>query len=283
MNWSKSCSTLQCISPILVRQATRRDYVPCGACNYCLSNKRADWTFRVLNELKTASTAAFLTMTYSDEHIRYDETSGEQTLSKIDVQLFTKRLRKAQAKVSPERLRYYTVGEYGTETSRPHVHSIMFNVDPSLKNRLPSFWPHGHMDIDEVNHGSIHYVTKYVVNRVGDYEGRQKPFSLISNKPGLGSNYLTPEMLKWHQDEKRTYTQQLGQTQRLPRYYKDKIFPPAVRARLAAEGIILSDEAYHKELDRLRRFHPDPAAYIEESARYVHDHITEKINDKNKF
>lgn len=257
--------------------------MPCGACNYCLGNKRADWTFRVLNELKTASTAVFLTMTYDDKHVRYDETSGEQTLCKRDVQLFTKVLRKANAKISPEKLRYYTVGEYGTETSRPHYHSIMFNVDPGLKNKLPTFWPHGHMDVDEVTHGSIHYVTKYVINRPGDYSGREKPFALISNKPGLGSNYLTPQMIQWHLDEKRTYTQQLGQTQRLPRYYKDKIFTKAVRARLAAEGITLSDEAYHKELQYLEKFHPDPAAYYDEAIRYVHDHITEKLNDKNKF
>lgn len=221
-------------------------------------------------------------MTYDDNHVRYDETSGEQTLCKRDVQLFTKSLRKAQAKISEDRLRYYTVGEYGTQTSRPHYHSIMFNVDPSIKNRLPTFWPHGHMDIDEVTHGSIHYVTKYVINRIGDYTGRQKPFSLISSKPGIGANYLTTHT-QWHLDEKRTYTQQLGQTQRLPRYYKDKIFTPAVRARLAAQGVQLSDEAYHKELDRLKKFHPDPAAYIDESARWHHDHITEKLNDKNKF
>lgn len=257
--------------------------MPCGACNYCLGNKRGDWTLRVLNELKTASTAAFLTMTYDDKHVHYDEISGEQTLDKRDVQLFTKSLRKAQSKISDEKLRYYTVGEYGTKGSRPHVHSIMFNVDPGLKDKLPSFWPHGHMDIDEVNHGSIHYVTKYVINRPGDYTGRQKPFALISSKPGLGAGYLTPQMIKWHLDENRTYTQQLGQTQRLPRYYKDKIFTKAVRSRLAAEGVVLSDEAYHKELARLRKFHPDPAAYIDESARYIHDHITEKINDKNKF
>lgn len=257
--------------------------MPCGACNYCLGNKRGDWTFRVLNELKMASTASFLTMTYDDKHVRYDESSGEQTLCKRDVQLFTKSLRKANALVSDLKLRYYTVGEYGTQTSRPHYHSIMFNVDPSLTGRLPTFWPHGHMQVDPVTHATIHYVTKYVINRPGDYTGRQKPFSLISNKPGLGAGYLTPQMIQWHLDEKRTYTQQLGQTQRLPRYYKDKIFTPAVRARLAAEGVVLADQAYHKELQRLEQYHPDPAAYYDESARYVHDSITKKLNDKNKF
>lgn len=266
----------------MVRQASRRDYVPCGKCNYCLGNKRADWTFRVLNELKTASTAVFLTMTYDDDHVQYDETSGEQTLCKRHMQLFTKSLRKAQAKISTDKLRYYSVGEYGTETSRPHYHSIMFNLDDSIVRRIQTYWPHGHVDVDQVTHGSVHYVTKYVINRTGDYSGRQKPFALISSKPGLGSNYLKTHT-QWHLDEKRTYTQLLGETQRLPRYYKDKIFTPAVRARLAAEGIKLSDEAYHKELDRLRKYHTDPASYIEESARYIHDNITKKINDKNKF
>lgn len=229
-----------------------------------------------------ASTALFLTMTYSDQNVRYDETSGEQTLRKEDVQLFKKRLRKAQDKINGEKLRYYTVGEYGTKTSRPHYHSILFNLDASVQVRLPAIWGLGHVHAEPVNTGTIHYVTKYVINRNGDYTGREKPFSLISNKPGIGSNYLTTHT-QWHLDEKRTYTQQLGETQRLPRYYKDKIFTPAVRARLAAEGIALSDEAYHKELDRLRKFHSDPAAYIDESARYVHDNITQKINDKNKF
>lgn len=273
---------MRCISPLLIRNGSERNTVPCGLCNYCLETKRADWSFRLSQELKIASSALFLTMTYDDDKIRYDSTTGEQTLCKEDVQLFKKRLRKEQAKLTDAKIRYYTVGEYGTRTSRPHYHSIMFNLDQELFPEIQAIWKGGHVKIGTVTPASIHYVTKYVVNRPGDYSGREPPFALMSRKPGIGANYLGTHKM-FHRIHQRSYTQVNGVLGRLPRFYKDKIFHPFERQRMAAEYLAQSDADYLAELDRLSKYHPDPSAYYDECVAGQHDRITNKINELNKF
>lgn len=273
----------RCISPILVRNANRRDYVPCGKCNNCLQTKRASWSFRLLQELKTAHTARFLSFTYDDKTIPYNPESGEQSLCKRDVQLFFKRLRKEQAKISKHSIRYYTVGEYGTKTSRPHYHSIMFNLDNSLVNDLPEIWQNGICYVGEVNIASIHYTTKYVINRTGnDYEGREAPFALMSRRPGIGFNYVDTHR-QWHRDDLRTYTQVNGIKQALPRYYREKMFEPWEREHLARLQQTMSKEQYWSTIERLKAFHADPMAYYDESMRYAHDQLTYRLNEKDKF
>lgn len=272
----------KCITPILVRNGNRRDWVPCGKCNFCLQNKRASWSFRLSQELKTASSADFLTFTYDDSEIPYHPDTGEQSLDKRDVQLFFKRLRKKQAEISEHGIRYYTVGEYGTKTSRPHYHSIMFNLDKRVVNDLPKLWGKGLIHVGDVNPASINYVTKYVINKVGDYSGREPPFALMSRRPGIGFNYVDTHT-KWHRDDMRTYTQVNGVKAALPRYYREKMFEPWERAHMARMQMSMSSERYWAEVKRLNAFHEDPQYYLEEAQRYAHDQITKKLNDKNKI
>ena len=119
--------------------------IPCGQCTGCKLRKRKDWSTRMELEAYSHDKESiwFITLTYDDEHVPTQDTeTGEifkggvnvwrdaserprtvQTLSVEDVQLFMKRLRKAVS--GP--LRYFLVGEYGDNTSRPHYHpySIM--------------------------------------------------------------------------------------------------------------------------------------------------------------
>lgn len=272
---------MRCISPILVRQSGRRDFVPCGKCNFCLETKRSDWTFRLQSELKDSLTSSFLTFTYTDESVPHSD-AGLLTLCKRDVQLFTKRLRFENAKVCDWPVRYYTVGEYGTRTVRPHYHSIMFNVHSSVVNDLPALWGKGHFKIGTVETASIHYVAKYVINRVGEYSGREPPFALMSKRPGIGARYLRTHR-DWHKSGLRNYTKEHGQISRLPRYYKDKFFNSHERALLAANAVDHSTAAYLDEIERIAPFHEDPYYYFEERSRVEHETITSKINDKNIF
>lgn len=184
---------MRCISPVLVRSNGRRDFVPCGKCNFCLQVKRSDWTFRLLQEYKICTSADFLTFTYEDENLPRNSESNLPELSKRDLQLFKKRLRKEQHAIDPGvRLRYYSVGEYGTNTLRPHYHSIMFNLDPSLIPRLQEIWGKGLIHRGDVTEASIHYVTKYVINRTVDYSGRSAPFAAMSKGLGLAVITCTP-------------------------------------------------------------------------------------------
>lgn len=169
---------MRCISPVLVRQNGRHDFVPCGKCNFCLETKRADWTFRLLSEKKDCMSSYFLTLTYDDESLPYSD-AGLPTCVKSDLQLFTKRLRFHNAEVCDWQLRYYSVSEYGTRTGRPHYHSIMFNLHPRVVEKIAKIWGKGHIKVGTVETASIHYVTKYVINRTMEaYEGREPPFLL---------------------------------------------------------------------------------------------------------
>lgn len=163
---------MRCISPLSLRQNGSINVVPCGKCNFCLSSKRDDWSFRLRQELKVSTSASFLTLTYSTDKLPINP-SGHLELRKSDCQLFMKRLRK----VNSVPLRFYTVGEYGTRTARPHYHSILFNLDPSVRTQLHQIWQLGNVHVGDVTGASIHYVTKYVINRHQDvYDGREPPF-----------------------------------------------------------------------------------------------------------
>lgn len=65
---------------------------------------------------------AFVTLTYEDTKL-VASASGLSTLVPRDLQLFLKRLRER----SPQKLRFFAVGEYGDQTFRPHYHVGLFN------------------------------------------------------------------------------------------------------------------------------------------------------------
>lgn len=269
--------------------------MPCGKCNFCLQSKRMDWSFRLSQELKRASTAKFVTMTYDEPNLPwkdYVDDAGEchtvPTLNKSDVQLYQKRLRKAHSEAweednfpqPPPAVRYYTVGEYGTKTLRPHYHSILFNVHPKILSRLPDIWQKGNVQVGTVSPASIHYVTKYVINRTMDFGGREPPFSFMSKRPGIGADYLRTHT-KWHRDDMRNFAQVNGITTRLPRYYKDRIFDENERAELAIQAVEIGNEKFFEEIQRLCDLHDDPYVHYAERVKHMRDSITSKLNENS--
>ncbi|AXH76043.1 MAG: replication initiator protein [Microviridae sp.] len=238
---------MKCFHPIHLQNPggdSPRDIisVSCGKCLACLQTSRFNWTFRLSQELLNSSSAYFITLTY-------DEKSNRHTLDKREIQLFIKKLRKASqasvfnelglnhttlskktkvSQIAPEgaNLRYYLVGEYGTKTFRPHYHIILFNLCKSLVPEVEKIWSYGMVHIGKVTQASIHYVTKYLVTKpdskiVWEIE---KPFALMSRRPGLGASYLT-KTTQYHKTITRNYlTLPGGITQKLPRYYADKIY-----------------------------------------------------------
>lgn len=272
---------MKCISPVMVKRGV---FVPCGKCNFCLQAKRADWTFRIKQELKVASSAWFLTLTYSPETIPLNPDSGLAELRKEDFQKFMKRLRKEQEKhvrdgaAAP--LRYYSVGEYGGLTLRPHYHSILFNLPVPVEKVVPHIakvWGNGHVVVGTVTPASIHYVTKYVINRNIDYTGRSKPFSLISNRSGgIGKNYVESNG-KWHKEGKRFYTGSLGEVQRLPRYYKDRLFSVHEKEKFRAQMACQSVVDYWQEIARLGRYSDDACSYYEERIQAEYQRLDAQV------
>lgn len=263
---------MRCISPLHITWDGRNDIVPCGKCNFCLESRRAQWSFRIAQEMKVSSSADFLTLTYADENLPWG--ASDPTLVKSDFQLFMKKLRKAAGK---SRLRYYAVGEYGTELGRPHYHIILFNMPQALHKQLDSIWNKGFVYPGEVEPASIHYVTGYVINRVGEYQGREPPFATMSRGGrkgrGLGYDYLTPQMKKYHVLNRINYSTVNGIKGSLPRYYKEKIFAKELRAEMSNEAAWDAILKNREELASLSKFHSDPDYYYGLRIRQAHDKI----------
>lgn len=194
----------------------KKDGLPfgCGQCLACRINKRRQWTLRLLLEYTKHAKTAYITLTYSAEHLplHVDDTDGTQgVLCKRDVQLFLKRLRKH---FNDRRIRYYCAGEYGpNNTHRPHYHLILFGVSADELDSdyfffngrsgpcpeqggmrhtlLYDLWQYGIVHVGEVTDHSIGYVCGYVTSKLtrqGD--GRTPEFSLQSRMPGLGLEAL---------------------------------------------------------------------------------------------
>lgn len=220
---------MKCPHPVLLwKPDENRNFmeVPCGGCGACRHNRRSDWAFRLHQEEKNSLNSYFITLTYSDENLPCDDQTGVVTLRKKDLQNFIKRLRKHQNSYREYQFRYYAVGEYGTRTERPHYHLIGFNLHPSTITNLHYLWrlsdnpPH----IGDVEGASIFYVAKFHMNAGNDDDGDREPeFATMSRRPGIGINYAETTG-KWHRENSYNHIKNNGYKQRLPRYYKKKIF-----------------------------------------------------------
>lgn len=159
---------------------------PCGQCLACRINKRRVWTHRMMLERCMHDDAAFVTLTYDDNHLPVSDV-GLPTLRKRDVQLWLKRLRKAFG--FP--LRYYVCGEYGPETLRPHYHGVIFGLPFSEASAvlIDRTWSLGFIQIGDATEKSIQYVAGYVAKKVvfkKKDQGIEPEFALMSRKPGIG-------------------------------------------------------------------------------------------------
>lgn len=196
---------------------------PCGKCIPCLMNRRTDWSFRLREEHKVSTSAHFVTLTYDPKHMPSD-----RSLDKKHLQNYMKRLRKIDGS---NRLRYFAVGEYGSQTRRPHYHLLLFNCTAEhaqLAWRDSKGAPIGLVHIGTVTPASVAYCTKYIIQPdVAVFDSNlQKPFSLMSRAYGIGGHYLSQEMIAWHRAGDRNYAiHEDGIKSRLPRFYREKIWP----------------------------------------------------------
>lgn len=254
-------------------------WVPCGKCNFCLKKRRSEWSFRLYQEMKVATSAAFVTFTYEPGYEVYDVKSRLPALEKSHMQKFMKRVRYYDRKLRAP-IKYYTVGEYGEQTGRPHYHSIMFNVSPETLGKISDIWGAGFVHIGKVEPASIAYVTGYVINAPDQRDQvRTFPFSCMSK--GLGASYLTPQMRRWHKRGKRVYAVvNEGTKVSLPRYYKDKIFSKLEKRVNALKMEDEIDKRYHTEIERLAMLHTDPSRYYEEKVAQAYEAV--KLT-KSKF
>lgn len=211
--------------------------------------KQQEWCFRLDQELKNSDNSFFVTFTYEDEELIW--LDDEPVLYKRHMQLFFKSLRKW---FRYDKIKYYCVGEYGeqwrplTPKGRPHFHALIFYRGRTdwfkVMLKIKEYWPHGIAQVLPVQ-GAQGYVTKYIL-KFDRREHKVPPFSLISH--GLGIDYLTKSMVKYHHDNLISYAIKPGGYRvNLPRYYKDKIFSPYEKLVLKKRS-----DMYRKQLDLVR-------------------------------
>lgn len=156
----------------------------CGQCIPCRVNRRRVWAARLQLESFGHDASCFVTLTYSEDHL---PVSG--SLVPRDLQLFLKRLRKA---VSPARLRFFAVGEYGPQTFRPHYHAALFGLGPLSGDVVRDAWGLGFTQTVELNAQTANYVAGYCMKKIGDHcqaeaRGLHREFGRMSNRPGIGA------------------------------------------------------------------------------------------------
>lgn len=239
---------MACLSPFYVRVKDRWIPTPCGRCPPCKKRRVDGWVFRLLQEDRRSSSAYFVTLTYENAHVPISP-NGFMTLDKKEFPKYMKRLRKLCPGVN---LKYYACGEYGSKNHRPHYHAIIFNVPK--KELLFDAWhldgsALGDIHVGDCSGDSIAYCMKYIDKRTPKFherDDRVPEFSLMSK--GLGSNYITPTIEKYHNaDLSRMFlTLDGGHKIALPRYYRNRLYDEDSRseqgylAELAA-GKINSD------------------------------------------
>lgn len=135
-----------------------------------------------------ATASHSITLTYGRDKNGNEDHPNAAVLTYSDVQKYFKRLR-----FDGFPLRYFAVGEYGSQKGRAHWHLMVYwqgKVPPHelQKTYMQDQWPHGHSFWDKPSTAAIRYVCKYLTKEV-DGKGRQYHLSM-SKKPPLGHEYF---------------------------------------------------------------------------------------------
>lgn len=224
--------------------------VPCGQCIECRLAYSRQWATRMVLESQNYEHCYFLTLTYNDDNLPLsyvpDLETGEAvpvgTLHKKDLQDFHKRLRRRLEYAGRGNFRYYSCGEYGSQSFRPHYHGIYFGLQLDdlkfLKNSfdgssyytsefLSETWGHGFVLVADVTFESCAYVARYTTKKLtGDYKEFYETFniapefSLMSRKPGIGRDFFDANWRDFYNHDEIILPSKKGSiTVKPPRYY----------------------------------------------------------------
>lgn len=183
---------MRCAFPV---SGTSGSSFGCGQCMPCRINSQRKWVARLLLESWAHPESWFVTLTYAPEHLPLT-SEGVPTLNPVHLQQFLKRVR---FDVGPG-LRFFAVGEYGTQTWRPHYHLILFGelerwLGLDKKGRVqfnrPGWWPFGFHSVGESQLERLSYAAHYTTKKLTRCDderlgGRVPEFMRSSRKPGIG-------------------------------------------------------------------------------------------------
>lgn len=243
---------------------------PCGKCLICLYKRSQAWIMRLKATADVQkSQSYFITLTYNDDncptYISTDTGLVSNVLDKSDLRNFIKRLRRNlqlfYGKEACKGIKYFAIGEYGSNTYRPHYHLLIFGLPvvddltqcyrnlkryntqfPKMEEFVKRCWnPRnagelGHVKVDSVSKGRICYVTKYLTFAeclppdflYTDLQGEKlllaeyKPFkNFMLCSHGIGIEFLSEQVKEWIYRNKITYYNDLDE--RTGKVYKKEL------------------------------------------------------------
>ena len=254
-----------CIHPVKFNHG--KHTAACGQCTNCRINHKLRWMGRMALEAKYGHPGipgAFITLTYSDDHL------SSTSLVRSDLTRFIKNLKR---QVGPQE-RYFAVGEYGSQTLRPHFHVLHFggSADSSWQLLYKKLWPKGNIMVGNAQAASHNYVAGYVTKKLDqahhlqiEDRGYVPEFFSASLKPTLGYSGLKAiaAMLNTDQGSKALATKGFPRGFNLGgRYYPFMRRDRLMLAKLAGyektmedflEDITLRSEFYVEEMEVYRQ------------------------------
>lgn len=220
-------------------------FIPCGKCVGCKLEYARQYAVRCYHEAKMHEANSFITLTY-----RPEEQPEDRSVSKREIQLFLKRLRKILGK----EIRYFATGEYGEKGWKPHYHLIIFGYDfPDkvlktvsakgndlyISQTLGKAWTKGFHSIGTVTMETASYVARYCMKKIdivthedgriplldretGEYLILQPEFTLCSKGrkrgEGLGGKWFKQY---WKDVYPKDFLTIEGDKHKPPKYYDD--------------------------------------------------------------
>ncbi|AXL15423.1 replication initiator protein [Microviridae sp.] len=166
-------------------------------CRDCRLFRAREWAIRCYHEGQLHQESCFIDLTFAVE---------PPSVSKRDLQLFFKRLRKS---LPGTKIRYFAVGEYGEKFSRPHYHVCIFGWSPKDRYfwdkspkgtilyrspHLETVWTAGHVTVSDITAEAAGYAARYTLKKItGEkqephYGGREPEFNTSSL--GLGKGWI---------------------------------------------------------------------------------------------
>lgn len=268
------------MTPLVVmdREQDRTKGVQCGKCPNCVSRRTSGWSFRLSQQEKVSESSHFITLTYDTTYVPFTDR-GYMSLDFRDCQLFLKRLRKAHPRGT--QIKYYLVGEYGAQTDRPHYHVLFYNTDIKY---IQNAWQNGQVHYGTITGGSIGYCLKYLSKprRIPMEEGDDRTPERALMSKGLGANYLSSQIVKYHRSDlmNRMYLNwEDGRKLSMPRYYKDKLYTWQERnmigehlSKMQAQDLHAKIEAYGPNFFR-DKAENDRAAFKRMGIKYLENQI----------
>lgn len=223
---------MRCLRPSYVPYGDKQGLYRCGKCYHCRVVRQRHWVYRLSGELATSVDARFLTLTYNDECMPRCGTVA--VLLKDHVQRYFKRVRKHLQGVD---VRYFSCGEYGEKSGRPHYHIVMFfdcHLTDEMQLFLKTCWEYGFVQDLPVRQTGLAYVAGYVSKKLlsSARDDVDRPAEFFVSSKGIGGEWFRENLYEM------LAAGVFRNAAVLPRYYLDIVdeYYPDVAAGMRANA-----------------------------------------------